>query len=142
MATVKGKILVVDDDTNLLEVIRLRLESAGYDVFTSLKEEKALETVRENPLDLAIIDLQLAEYDGITLMSEVHQINPEIPVIILTAYGTIESAVEAMQKGAFSYLTKPFDHRELLIQVEKAMENLRLTGEIKKLKELLQEKYT
>ncbi len=141
MATIKGKILAVDDDSNLLEVINMRLESAGYDVVTATKEDDAVKEVREQSFDLAIIDLQLAERSGISVMEEVRQINPEIPVIILTAYGTIESAVEAMQKGAFSYLTKPFDPRELLIQIEKAMENSKLNNEIKMLKGLLKEKY-
>lgn len=137
----KGKILVVDDDSNLLEVIKMRLESADYDVVTALKEAHAIQAVQEQVFDLAIIDLQLAERDGISVMEDLHKINSEIPVIILTAYGTIESAVEAMQKKAFGYLTKPFDPRELLIQIEKAMENRRLNGEIRRLKGLLKEKY-
>jgi len=137
----KGKLLVVDDDSNLLEVIKMRLESADYDVVTALKEDVALQAAQEQVFDLAIIDLQLADRDGISVMEDIHKINSEIPVIILTAYGTIESAVEAMQKKAFGYLTKPFDPRELLIQIEKAMENRRLNGEIKRLKGLLKEKY-
>jgi two-component system response regulator GlrR len=135
------KILVVDDDNNLLEVIRMRLESAGYDVVTALREEDALDVVKEQTFDLSIIDLQLAKQDGISLMEDVHQISPDIPVIILTAYGSIESAVEAMQKRAFSYLTKPFDPRELLLQIERALESRRLISEIKMLKGLLKEKY-
>jgi two-component system response regulator GlrR len=74
-------------------------------------------------------------------MKEFHQINPDIPVIILTAFGSIESAVEAMKQGACSYLTKPFDPRELLLQIEKALESRRLFSEIKRLKGLLEEKY-
>ncbi|MEN8263513.1 MAG: sigma-54 dependent transcriptional regulator [Nitrospirota bacterium] len=141
MTPVPGKILVVDDDNNLLEVIKLRLESANYDVVTELKEEDALNAVREHSFDLCIIDLQLAERNGISVMEDVHKIIPNIPVIILTAFGSIESAVEAMQRGAYSYLTKPFDPRELLFQIERAMESSRLTSEIKMLKGLLKEKY-
>ncbi len=136
-----GKILVVDDDSNLLDVIRMRLESANYEVVMALREEKAIEAIREQIFDLSIIDLQLTSQDGISLMEEVHLISPDIPVIILTAYGTIESAVRAMKKGAYSYLTKPFDPRELLFQIEKALENRRLICEIKKLKGLLEERY-
>jgi two-component system response regulator GlrR len=136
-----GKILVVDDDRNLLELARMRLESASYEVSTALTEEQAVETVKAEPVDLSIVDLQLVRQDGISLMQELHAINPEMPVIILTAYGTIESAVEAMKKGAYSYLTKPFESRELLFQLEKALENRRLNSEIKRLRGLLEERY-
>jgi two-component system response regulator GlrR len=138
---VNGKILVVDDDHNLLELARIRLESASYDVSTALTEEQAVEAVKAEPVDLSIVDLQLDRQDGISLMQELHAINPEMPVIILTAYGTIESAVEAMKKGAYSYLTKPFESRELLFQLEKALENRRLNSEIKRLRGLLEERY-
>ncbi len=136
-----GKILVVDDDSNLLEVISMRLESAGYDVITALQEEDALDAVRTELFDVSVLDLQLSDMDGITLMERIHNINPHIPVIILTAFGSIESAVEAMQRGAYSYLTKPFDHRELLLQIRNAMESSRLALEIKRLQRLLEEKY-
>jgi two-component system response regulator GlrR len=137
----KEKILVVDDDINLLEVIKMRLESADYEVITASREESALKAVRDQPFNTSIIDLQLEKLDGISLMQEVHQIQPDVPVILLTAYGTIESTVEAMQKGAYSYLTKPFDHRELLIQVDKALKSYSLSFEIKRLKNLLDENY-
>lgn len=137
----KGNILVVDDDSNLLEVIRMRLESAKYDVVTAQLEEEAINALKEEAIDLSVIDLQLEKTDGISLMEHLHRINPDIPVIILTAYGTIESAVEAMRRGAYSYLTKPFDHRELLFQIDQAMEKRRLALEVKRLQGLLEEKY-
>ncbi|MBI4522736.1 MAG: sigma-54-dependent Fis family transcriptional regulator [Deltaproteobacteria bacterium] len=136
-----GKILAVDDDRNLIELIRMRLESANHEVVTALKDDEAVSAVREQVFDLSIIDLKLADRDGISLMEELHSINPEMPVIILTAHGSIESAVEAMKRGAYSYLTKPFDQRELLLQIERALENRRLTSEIKRLKGLLEERY-
>jgi two-component system response regulator GlrR len=138
---VHGRIMVVDDDRNLLELARMRLESADYQVATALTEEQAVEALKAEPVDLSIIDLQLAKQDGISLMQELHAINPEMPVIILTAFGTIESAVEAMKKGAYSYLTKPFEARELLFQLEKALENRRLNSEVKRLRGLLEERY-
>jgi two-component system response regulator GlrR len=79
--------------------------------------------------------------DGIKLMENLHLFHPDLPVVILTAYGTIESAVEATKKGAFSYLTKPFDAQELLLQIERALEKRRLTSEIKRLRGLLREEY-
>jgi two-component system response regulator GlrR len=136
-----GKILIVDDDENILEVIRMRLESADYEVTTAAREAEALEAVRTHVYDLSIVDLQLAQTDGISLMEGLHLVLPEMPVIILTAYGSIESAVEAIKRGAYSYLTKPFDSQDLLLQIEKALENRRLTSEIKRLKSLLEERF-
>ena len=135
------KILVVDDDKNLLELLKIRLESANYEVVAVLREENAVNEMKNHVFDLSIIDLQLFNMDGISLMEELHLINPDMPVIILTAYGSIESAVEAMRRGAFNYLTKPFDPRELLFQIENAFEKRRLSNEIKRLKGLLKERY-
>src|SRR4030043_2132072 len=136
-----GKILVVDDDRNLLELLKIRLESAGYQVVTALKEEDAIETAKNQVFGLAIVDLQLLHQDGISLLGELHLILPEMPVIILTAYGSIESAVEAMKRGAYGYLTTPFEPQDLLHQIEGALENQRLNVEIKRLKGLLEERY-
>ena len=141
MGRALGKILVVDDDRNLLEVLKMRLESVNYQVVSALNERDAIKAVREQTFDVSIIDQQLADQDGISLMEEVHQISPDIPVIILTAYGSIESAVAAMKKGAYNYLTKPFDHRELLMQIEKAFQNRKLIFEIERLKGLLEKEY-
>jgi two-component system response regulator GlrR len=135
------KILIVDDDINLLELLKTRLESANYDVTAASNETIAMKEFEQKSFDLAIIDLQLVHEDGISLMEEFHKINPDMPAIILTAYGSIESAVEAMRRGAHTYLTKPFDPRELLFQIENALETRRLTGEIKRLKSLLEERY-
>jgi two-component system response regulator GlrR len=132
----------VDDDTNLIEVVRMRLESESYEVVTALTEAEAMAAFKEHSFELAIIDLQLDDQDGISLMEDFHRINPDLPVIIFTAYGSIESAVEAMKKGAYSYLTKPFDHQKLLFEVEKALENHRLLSKIKMLTGLLNEKYS
>jgi len=137
-----GKILVVDDDRNLVELIQMRLEKAGYDVVTSIHEEEAIEKAKGQLFDLAIVDLQLVNTDGISLMEDLHRIIPEMPVIILTAYGSIESAVDAIKRGAYSYLTKPFEHQDLLLQIQNAIENRRLTSEVERLKGLLGERFS
>lgn len=134
-------ILVVDDDKNILELVKLGLEHENYAVTTAPHEEVAKEAVREQVFDLAIIDLQLVNQDGIELMKELHLTYPDMPVIIFTAHGSIETAVEAMQRGAFNYITKPFDFRELILQIERALENKKLTSEIKRLKSFVEEKY-
>ncbi|MBU4010117.1 MAG: sigma 54-interacting transcriptional regulator, partial [Proteobacteria bacterium] len=134
-------ILIVDDDLNILKVLRMRLETEGY-ISTALADvQKAIEVTREEEFDLALVDLKLARKDGIELMETLHDIRPEMPVIILTAYGTIESTVDAMQKGAYSYLTKPFDHRQLLLQIKNGIERTRLTREVRRLKGLVGERY-
>jgi two-component system response regulator GlrR len=137
----RTKILVVDDDKNLLDLIHMRLEASGYDVVAADHENMAKEVASQEVFDVAVIDLQLVKQDGLLLMEELHLIHPDMPVIILTAHGSIESAVEAMERGAFTYLTKPFDSRELILQIERAKERSQLTGEIVRLKELLGERF-
>jgi len=142
MTTVSSKkILVVDDDSNFLKLIRMRLELASYEVTTAMNEDEAIAKVRGETFIVSIVDLKLAHRDGISLMEEIHSINPYMPIIILTAHGSIESAVEAMKKGAFNFLNKPFDPEELLLQIEKAMENQRLVSEVRRLEELLNQRY-
>jgi two-component system response regulator GlrR len=137
----KNRILVVDDDRNLVELIRMRLETAGYEVIVAYDEEEALKKASEQVVDLSIVDLQLVRKDGLSLMEELHLVHPHMAVIILTAHGSIENAVEAMKRGAFSYVTKPFESRDLLFQIEKALENERLTTEVERLKGLIEERY-
>ena len=134
-----GTILVVDDDRNILKLIRMKLESEGYQVKTAAELEAAVAAAREASLDLALIDLKLNGTDGIDLMEQLHQINPELAVIILTAYGTIDSAVEAMKRGARGYLTKPFDSHQLLSQVQNLLEAVSLDREIRRLKIMLKD---
>jgi two-component system response regulator GlrR len=136
-----AKLLVVDDDRNLLELIKIRLESSGFAVATASDETEAARLLSGEAFDLAIMDLQLANGDGIALMEEAHRTNPDLPVIILTAHGSIESAVGAMQRGAYSYLTKPFDARELVLAISRALENRRLTSEVTRLQELVRDRY-
>ncbi|MGD1974026.1 MAG: sigma-54 dependent transcriptional regulator [Desulfobacterales bacterium] len=127
------KILVVDDDNNILRVIKLRLEAEGYQV--------ALELANDDVFDFALVDLKLNGTDGIQLMENLHQLYPEMPVIILTAYGTIESAVEAMRKGAYTYITKPFNDDELLMHTRNCLEKTKLTKEIKSLKKVVKNRF-
>jgi len=136
-----GKLLVVDDDTNLMELVRAKLQSADYEVAAASKAEEAVEAAKGELFDLCILDLRLADRSGISLMRELHSIIPDMPVIILTGYASVESAVEAMQEGAYSYLTKPFNTQELLLQIKRALENRRLNCEIQRLRGLLEEQF-
>ena len=135
------KILLVDDDQSILKVIHMRLEAEGYKVASAMKAQKALSIAENDFFDLALVDLKLNGISGIELIGQLHNINPEMPVIILTAYGTIDTAVEAMKKGAYSYLTKPFDDHELLLQINKCLEKTKLAREVKTLKNLVKERY-
>src|SRR5207244_13466566 len=103
-----GRIIVVDDDKNLIELVKMRLESAGYDVTAAVQEDEALSAVKTHSLDICLLDLMLRDRDGIALMGEMQGVARDIPMIILTAHGRIESPVEAMSKGAYSYLTTAF----------------------------------
>lgn len=131
------KILVVDDDPNILKVLQMRLESGGYAVTTAPEAREAEEKILEEDFDLALVDLKLAEANGIDLMKSLRKADPDLPVIILTAYGTIESAVAAMKEGAYSYVTKPFDYRDLLVQIHNGIEQSRLSREVKRLRSMI-----
>jgi two-component system response regulator GlrR len=135
------RILLVDDDANILKVIKMRLEAQRYLVTATGEPESAAKTAARNLYDLALLDLKLAGKNGIDLMETLHEINPEMPIIILTAYGTIETAVEAMKRGAAGYVTKPFEYPDLLLQIQSSVEKSRLTREIKRLRELVKERY-
>ena len=116
----KSKILVVDDDINLLDLIHMRLETSGYNVVAANHENIAKEVAIQEVFDVAVVDLQLVKQDGLSLMEELHDIHPDLSVIIMTAHGSRETKVEAMKRGASNYLVKPFDSRELILQIERA----------------------
>lgn len=117
-----ARILVVDDDLNILEVLRARLESGGYMVETRCDPIEALDSLKENVFDLIVTDIRMPRVDGIEFLRRVRNLRCEMPVILLTAYGTIPNAVEAMKQGAYEYLTKPFQGKQLLQIVQRALE--------------------
>ncbi|MEE9411638.1 MAG: sigma 54-interacting transcriptional regulator [Methylococcales bacterium] len=123
MSTVK-KILLVDDDAGLLKLLSLRLQSAGFFIETVDSGIKAMSRLTAFQPHLMITDLRMDDMDGMTLFAKVHQKYPLLPVIILTAHGSIPDAVEATHQGVFSYLTKPFDSKQLLETINSALEQL------------------
>jgi two-component system response regulator GlrR len=138
---VKERILVVDDDEGLLRLLTMRLSAMGFDVTTCMTGEEALAVAKREVFDLALTDLRLPDLDGLSVLEELRLIHPELPVLLLTAHGSIPNAVEAMQKGAFGYLTKPFDDKELKAALEKALAQQRMSREIQRLKLLVKELY-
>ncbi len=122
-----GRALVVDDDPHILEVVTLRLQSFGLEVKATGDPRIALGALRAGGFDLALFDLRMTPMDGIELMLEARDLIPTLPVLIMTAHGTIENAVEAMQRGAFDYIVKPFKGDELTTRIQRALAGRRLT---------------
>lgn len=121
MNKAKAKILLIDDDPGLLRLISIRLNAAGYDVVPENSGEKALAHLSLHRPHIVVTDLRMSGMDGMAVFDAIHQRNPTLPVIILTAHGTIPDAVAATKRGVFGFLTKPFDSKALLEQVEKAL---------------------
>ncbi len=117
----KARILIVDDDPDLLRLLTYRLEGADYTVESADSAERALARLSVAIPQVVITDLRMSGMDGMALFENIHKSNPALPVIILTAHGTIPDAVAATQRGVFGYLTKPFDSKDLLQLVEKAV---------------------
>jgi len=136
MSAAPSRILLVDDDPDLLRLVSLRLKTAGYEVTAVESGEKALASLAVSRPQLMITDMRMSGMDGMALFDSVHRENPTLPVIILTAHGNIPDAVEATRKGVFGYLTKPYEAKVLLDQVERA---LRIGGAMREGSEAAQE---
>lgn len=137
----KAKILLVDDDPGILNLLKLHLEAAHYSVTLAESSSEALTHATAEIFDVAIVDLRIGDEDGITLLEQLVRVQPVLPVIIATAHATIESAVDATKKGAYDYLTKPFDAADLLHRLEKALEVQRLKSEVDRLRTMVQDRY-
>jgi nitrogen regulation protein NR(I) len=117
----KKQILVVDDEANLRRVLTAQLSRDGYEVHTAPDGEAGLAVLREHHIDLVITDLRMPKMDGLELLRQALRTDPQLPVVILTAHGTVDNAVEALKTGAFDYITKPFDQAEVRTIVRKAL---------------------
>ena len=128
------RILVVDDEAPQLEILRLILGSEGYDVVTAGSGRAALAALRRQPFEVALTELKMPDQSGIALLEGILREQPGTCVVLMTAHGSIDSAVEAMRKGAFDYLTKPLDREVLLLAVSRALERTRLVSENRRLR--------
>ncbi len=133
----KGAVLVVDDDRAHRTMLKTLLSGWGYIIFEADDGDTAIEKVREQGFDLILMDVRMMRMSGIEALHEIKTINPAIPVIIMTAFSSVESAVEALKRGAYDYLTKPLDFDELQIIIERAMEHRQLREENLRLRENL-----
>jgi len=136
-----ASILVVDDEAIMQEILGDFLREEGYDVEVAGSGEDGVERARQRFYDCAIVDLMMPGIDGIETMQQLREIDPSLPVIMVTAFASVESAVEAMKQGAYEYITKPFKNDEVLVVLENAIRTRRLEDEVKSLRKALKDKY-
>ncbi len=137
----KGSILVVDDESEIREGLELLLTSEGYSVTSAETGESGLAKLEEHPFDLLLLDVSLPDRNGLDLLKEIKRRDPHIPVVLITAYGSIEMARTAFKSGAMDYITKPWSNDELLAQVAQAVESRRLREENVQLKRALKQRF-
>lgn len=136
-----GRILLVDDEKDMLVLLkRIITEETGHEVVTESDPSRALDLFREDPFDLVISDLKMPKMDGIQLLEKIREIDPNTIVVILTAFATIENAVEAIRKGAYDYITKPFRRERILLTISKVMEWQEMLRENLSLRQALAQK--
>jgi len=126
----EGRILVVDDERNMTEVLEIFLRNEGYSVQVADSGQEALEAMREDIFDLVITDMKMPGMSGIDLLKKIKQSNPETMVVIITAYGSTESAVQAMKSGAYDYILKPFSMEDIRLVVKNALETQKLRQDV------------
>lgn len=132
------KLLIVDDEPDMLKLLSMIIrEKTSYEAVTTNNPLEAVELAKQGGFDLIMADLKMPGLDGVELLEAVKKINEHVPVIILTAFGTVESALEAMNKGAFDFITKPFKKEQILFTIDKALKWSELHRENKALKEQL-----
>ena len=124
----RKQVLIVDDEPNLRKILSAQLTRDGYDVMIAEDGAQGLAMLRENHIDMVITDLKMPKVDGMTLLKEALREDPELPVVMITAHGTVDTAVEALKSGAFDYFTKPFDKDEVRQIVAKALKTKELSG--------------
>jgi len=138
----KEEILLIEDDTRAREGLKIALEEEGYSVIEASTGEEGLKWIKRKHIPLLITDLKLPGINGMEVLKKTLKISPSTEVIILTAYGTVENAVEAMKEGAYHYLTKPINLDEFLIVVKKALDHYRLKEKVELLEKELEERYS
>jgi nitrogen regulation protein NR(I) len=124
----RKQVLIVDDEPNLRKILSAQLSRDGYEVMTAEDGEQGLALLKEHHIDLVITDLKMPKVDGMTLLRKALELEPELPVVLITAHGTIDTAVEALKSGAFDFVTKPFDKDEVRQIVAKALKTRELRG--------------
>ena len=135
-------ILLVDDDASLRRVLAHHLTEAGYRVLTAAGGKSGLDLFTEEQVEMVITDIQMPEMSGLDLLRRIRVMSPDTVVLVITAYGSIETAVEAMKLGAHDYITKPFNREELLLTVAKGLEYTALVRENRSLKQFIESRFS
>ncbi len=134
-------ILIIEDQKNMRESLVIAFKRAGYNTDSVESGEKAVELQQDHFYDLVIVDLKMEAMDGLEVLSHIKHVNPSTEVVVMTAFGTIDSAIQAMRKGAYDYVTKPFQLSDILSVVERALEKKRLSEKVNSLQKEARENY-
>ncbi len=141
MSKSNAKILLADDDDSLRRVLEFQLQEAGYKVLTAENGAQALEIFAGETIDCLITDWRMPQMSGAELLQQAGAITSETPIIVITAFGDVETAVEAMSGGAFDFITKPFNRQAILLTVEKALKYGAALAENRRLRRLVHEDF-
>lgn len=135
------KVLIIDDDQSMRWVLKRALDQAGYEVITASTGEEGISSLSRNGADVVLLDLKMPGMDGLAVLRRIKQVKNNLPVILLTAYASVPTAVEAMRLGAIDYLRKPFDVEEMRFTIARALDQQNMARELKRLSSELQGKY-
>jgi len=135
------RILIVDDEPQIRRILSILLCENGFEVLEAESGEQALAVAEKLRFDIALLDINMPGMDGLAALRALLKIHSNLDCVMMTAYGTIRSAVEAMKSGAFNYLAKPFDNDELLLIINRALEMRNLTREVEELRNELSSRY-
>ena len=135
-------VLVVDDEKNYPLILGAVLEEEGFEVLTANSGMEALEIQKTSDVDLVLTDMKMPSMDGLELLEKIKARDPDCPVIMMTAYGSVDKAVEAMEKGAYSYILKPFDNEKLVVYVNKAISMYSVVKENRRLRNAVESQYS
>ncbi len=136
-----ARVLVVDDEPGMRDFLEIMLQDEGYEALTAGDARDALARIDEEPFDVVITDLRMPGVDGLELLRRIRERSPHTQVIVMTAYGTTETAIEAMRRGAYNYITKPFQVDEIRLLVRQALERVQLERRVENLRDQLEERY-
>ena len=137
----KPIVLVADDDPSILEILKLGFRTKGYEVITASDGKSAIQAIEQNRPDLLVLDIEMPHLTGIEVLRHLRKDWPTLPVVIMTAHGTISLAVEAMKEGATEFITKPFEMEQLLLVIQKALEREGLRREVEVLRNEVDSRY-
>ncbi|GAG95642.1 unnamed protein product [marine sediment metagenome] len=135
-----GRILLVDDESHVLELLSVALEDEGYRILTANNGRKALDQLKKEEPQVVVLDIRMPDLDGVEVLRQIKEINKATSVIMMTAYGAMDTVVKAMQLGAYDYLTKPLDLKKVKVLIRRALEAQELTREIASLRSELKER--